>query len=116
RGEYIGLVRGLLDQIVENVGHVVDAGLEAELRARLAAVLPAKTGEAQPEAKPRGGLGAKELNVLIGLLNAVTVLDEHARRARADGPTRKRDAACRDFLRLLSERVKSGDVAINQWE
>jgi hypothetical protein len=47
-----------------------------------------------------------QIDTLIGLLNCVQVLDDHARRTKADSPSGKRAASCRDFLRAEIEKLK----------
>lgn len=112
------LLDALVDQVDDAIGRAIKHGLGEKVREIVLRRMPElgqqATGSGQPAAEQR--LGAEEINVLIGILHATAALDEHARRAKPDSPAQRRDAACRDFLRLLSDRVKSGAVTVNVWE
>lgn len=113
---YAGLLRGLLDQIDDAMRRAIDHGLKAELRAIVAKHLtdfPASAPSAPAPSSPGpggrlAGLTAEQVNTMLGLHNCVQVLDEHARRAKADSPSAKRAASCRDFLRGEIEKLKGG--------
>ncbi len=118
---YGRLLQSLLNQIESGLKQAIEHDLVAELRqvlAKFPEVLPEASKKQeqdsvasadQPRAeRSKGMLAAEEVNRLLGFLNCVQALDEHARRAKADSPAQKRDAACAAFLRVEIEKLKGG--------
>lgn len=94
------LLDSLIDTLDDALERAMRHGLEERVRAAVAKHLPALAAErAQPPP-------AIDIDTLLGLSNAVQVLDEHARRAKPGSPQARRCAACRDFLRGHIETLK----------
>lgn len=114
----------LLDAMVDTLDHTIEQavrhGLEAKVREIVAKRLqtplradpppsppaPAAQPVASSLAAGLKGCSPEQIDKLIGLLNCVQVFDEHVRRTKADSPSGKRAASCRDFLRAEIEKLK----------
>ncbi|MGE0022490.1 MAG: hypothetical protein AB7S70_02540 [Hyphomicrobium sp.] len=120
RGLYLGLARALLEQIEDGARRLVAHGFEDELRARLANILPEQpTPETPSPAPPLPGasdahsasapmLPASVVDRILNLQNAAYALATHARQAKRDSATAKRDAHLADCLRAEIEILKGG--------
>ncbi len=114
------LLDGHIDALDLALERAMHYGLEDKVREVVAKHLPAgdmpSSGATPPATEPTPpatttatglkGLTADQVNTLLGFLNCVQVLDEHARRTKPDSPSGKRAAACRDFLRNQIELLK----------
>lgn len=116
------LIAAMLGTIEHGIVRAKEHGLEDELRAIFERNFPTVMPPAVPDVTPPEPLATtptrralnlldpSQVDLLFGLLSCIQALDEHARRAKADSPAQKRDTACRDLLRRLSEDLKAGAV------